>query len=54
MERYHEFCTELFWPEVDHTYTLELHRRHLMTEIKTWAGDYIARELAPSIGGSPV
>jgi pimeloyl-ACP methyl ester carboxylesterase len=41
VERYHQFCTELFWPEVDHTYTLELHRRRLMTEIKTWAGDYM-------------
>lgn len=34
---YHEFCTELFWPETHHTYWLELHRRRLMQEIKTWA-----------------
>ena len=38
---YQQFCTELFWPQVDHTYRLELHRRRLMDEIKTWAGDYI-------------
>ena len=38
---YQQFCTELFWPHADHTYRLELHRRRLMEEIKTWAGDYI-------------
>jgi pimeloyl-ACP methyl ester carboxylesterase len=38
---YQHFCTELFWPEVEHTYTLELHRRRLMEEIKNWAGVYI-------------
>jgi hypothetical protein len=34
-------AVELFWPQVDHTYTLELHRRRLMKEIKTWATAYI-------------
>jgi pimeloyl-ACP methyl ester carboxylesterase len=38
---YQQFCTELFWPQVHHTYTLEVHRRRLIEEIKTWAGDYI-------------
>jgi pimeloyl-ACP methyl ester carboxylesterase len=38
---YQQFCTELFWPQVDHTYRLEMHRRRLMEAIKTWAGDYI-------------
>jgi len=38
---YQQFCTELFWPHVDHTYRLELHRRRLIEAIKTWAGDYI-------------
>jgi pimeloyl-ACP methyl ester carboxylesterase len=38
---YEQFCTELYWPHVHHTYWLELHRRRLMEEIKTWAGDYI-------------
>jgi pimeloyl-ACP methyl ester carboxylesterase len=38
---YQQFCTELFWPQVHHTYTLELHRRRLIEEIKTWANHYI-------------
>ena len=38
---YRQFCTELFWPRVDHTYRLELHRRRLMERIKTWAGNYV-------------
>jgi pimeloyl-ACP methyl ester carboxylesterase len=38
---YQQFCTELFWPQADHTYWLELHRRRLIEAIKTWAGDYI-------------
>jgi hypothetical protein len=38
---YQEFCTELFWPDVHHTYPLELHRRRLMEVIKTWAGEYV-------------
>ena len=41
VENYQQFCTELFWPQVDHTYTLELHRRRLIGEIKKWAGNYI-------------
>ncbi len=41
VEDYQRYCTELFWPQADHTYTLELHRRSLMEEIKTWAGGYI-------------
>lgn len=38
---YRQFCTELFWPQVQHTYTQELHRRRLIEAIKTWAGDYL-------------
>lgn len=38
---YRQFCRELYWPHVDHTYRLELHRRRVIEEIKTWAGDYI-------------
>ena len=38
---YEQFCTELYWPHVHHTYWLEMHRRRLMEEIKTWAGNYI-------------
>jgi pimeloyl-ACP methyl ester carboxylesterase len=43
VNRYQQFCTELFWPQADHTYRLELHRRRLMEEIKIWAGSF-ARE----------
>ena len=38
---YRQFCTELFWPHVHHTYTLEVHRRRLMDTVKAWAGAYI-------------
>jgi pimeloyl-ACP methyl ester carboxylesterase len=38
---YQQFCTELFWPQVHHTYWLELHRHRLMEKIKTWAAAYI-------------
>jgi pimeloyl-ACP methyl ester carboxylesterase len=38
---YQRFCTELFWPQADHTYRLELHRCRLIEAVKTWAGDYI-------------
>ncbi len=38
---YQHFCTELFWPQAQHTYTLEQHRRRLIKEIRAWAGDYI-------------
>jgi pimeloyl-ACP methyl ester carboxylesterase len=41
VDGYEQFCTELFWPQVHHTYTLELHRRRLIETIKTWAGGYI-------------
>lgn len=38
---YKDFCTEIFWPHVDHTYRLEIHRRRLFEEIKSWAGYYV-------------
>lgn len=38
---YQQFCTELFWPQTHHTYWLEQHRRRLIEEIKTLAGNYI-------------
>jgi pimeloyl-ACP methyl ester carboxylesterase len=41
VDGYQRFCTELYWPQADHTYTLEVHRRQLIEEIKTWAGGYI-------------
>ena len=54
VDGYQQFCTELFWPQVHHTYMLELHRRRLIGVIKIWAGDYIRpRESTPTIDGSP-
>ncbi len=41
VDGYEQFCTELFWPQAQHTYTLEQHRRRLIKEIRAWAGDYI-------------
>ena len=38
---YQQFCTELFWPHAEHTFSLDLHRRRLIEEIKNWAGGYI-------------
>jgi pimeloyl-ACP methyl ester carboxylesterase len=53
VDGYQQFCTELFWPQAEHTYTLDLHRRRLINAIKTWAGGFIAREPAPAISLSP-
>jgi len=39
---YHQFCTELYWPQTHHTYWLEHDRRRLIEEIKTWAGYYMS------------
>ena len=50
---YQQFCTELFWPDVHHTYTLELHRRRVMEEIMTWAGSYARRESTSKSDGAP-
>jgi hypothetical protein len=41
LEGYQQFCTELFWPQVQHTFPLYVHRRRLIEEIKTWAGYYV-------------
>jgi len=41
---YPSSCTELFWPEVDHTYTLDLHRRRLAQRIGIWAADYVRND----------
>ena len=38
---YQQFCTELFWPQAEHTYTLELYRCRLIEVVKTWAGGFI-------------
>ena len=41
VDGYQQFATELFWPQAEHTYTLELHRHRLIEEIKNWAGGYL-------------
>jgi len=41
VDGYQQFCTELFWPQAEHTYTLDLHRRRLIEAIRTWAGGYL-------------
>ena len=41
VEGYQQFGTEVFWPQTEHTYPLELHRHRLIEKIKTWAGGYI-------------
>jgi pimeloyl-ACP methyl ester carboxylesterase len=41
VDGYQQFCTELFWPQAQHIYPLDLHRRRLMEVIKTWAGGFI-------------
>ena len=41
LEGYSRFCTELFWPQAEHTYTLELHRLRLIEEISKWARSYL-------------
>lgn len=37
VEGYQDFCTELFWPDAEHTYLLEVHRLRLMETIKNWS-----------------
>jgi hypothetical protein len=37
VDGYDDFATELFWPQMRHTYPLETHRLQLMDEIEAWA-----------------
>lgn len=37
VEGYRDVATEVFWPDVDHTYMLEVHRLRLIERIKNWA-----------------
>jgi pimeloyl-ACP methyl ester carboxylesterase len=41
VDGYQQFCTEVFWPQAGHIYTLDLHRRRLIEQIKNWAGGYV-------------
>jgi pimeloyl-ACP methyl ester carboxylesterase len=44
VEGYQQFCTELFWPQAEHTFPIDLHRRRLIEEIKTWSAGSFIRE----------
>lgn len=37
---YSTFATELFWPAVEHTYTLDLHRRQLVDLAAEWSAGF--------------
>jgi hypothetical protein len=41
VEGYKQFCTEMFWPQADHTFILEPHRGRLIEVVKSWAAGYI-------------
>ena len=41
VEGYQRFCTERFWPKIEHTYPLELHRQQLIEHLRTWATRFI-------------
>jgi hypothetical protein len=38
---YQRHCTELFWRDVEHTYTLDVQRRRLMEVARNWATGYV-------------
>jgi pimeloyl-ACP methyl ester carboxylesterase len=35
-------CEELFWPDVSHTYLIDVHRRRLLVTVRTWMADFLA------------
>jgi len=37
IDDYADFASEIFWPQMRHTYPLETHRLQLMDEIEKWA-----------------
>ncbi len=45
VENYARFCTELFWPDVEHTYMLDVHRRRLIEEVTRWAAGFLRPQL---------
>lgn len=52
VDGYRQFCTELYWPEAEHTFTLEVLRARLIAEIGAWASAYaIERKLNGQISG---
>jgi len=49
IDGYRRFSTELFWPQTEHTYPLELHRRRLIDGVKNWARAFVQPIRAPAI-----
>jgi hypothetical protein len=35
-----DLCTEVLWPETEHIYPLDIHRRRLMELVRTWAAGF--------------
>lgn len=54
VDGFRQFCTERHWPQVDHTYRIELHRRRLIEEVKSWAGHFLNASVqrAAAVAGS--
>ncbi len=42
VEGYDAAATELFWPDVEHTYMLDVHRRRLIDAVVAWADEHFA------------
>jgi len=40
VDGYDRCCSELFWPDADHTFTLEVCRRRLEKQFSTWAAGF--------------
>ena len=40
LEGYSRFCTERFWLQAEHTFTLESQRSELIQQVSEWAGGY--------------
>lgn len=46
VDRYEQYCTEIFWPHAEHNYPFESHRRELIEAITTWATGQTQESLA--------
>ena len=47
VQGFKQFCTTLFWPGAEHTFTLELHRARLIEEVRMWAEPWLERQPTP-------
>jgi hypothetical protein len=39
---YDRVCTELYWPDVSHTYLIDVHRRRVIDTVTQWARAFVA------------